>query len=535
MKKLIAVTIVAIMMLAMGASAFALVAESSAASAQPPVWISGMTVSDAWMSGLTMTNWTGSLTQQAYAEGNYIWFIARISVAAPGDTDAEHLWTGSGETATLTITGKDNCLNLTSANMATLAKINGMSVTARQIQNNNTSIVQATANQAKFTFKSIAGYDVNSDNVVEFSPDSLQYLGLDGIYAKNTWVADPDATPYTPARNDATMQKDFYLHFMGIANAATEGVCIGTMKVNGSDEFVRQGDTYVAVDNIDDPARTADYWYGTPYSTPGQVATGSSYLGYGNWYQWNNVSSNNESTYLAGQISSTQINPGDRSVPVILYNTYNKITYAIAEINGKAVPSPNMELGWRGPYANAGSIYVLMTKDCADFKVGFSVANGAFQGLVTWNDDFRDGSPVLDDYTGGKAGDFNFFNNKHTWNAAYYIPLTSNDVSNSVNLVASYNGGTMSTGELEAIFNFFGFAYTNPKAPIDADFLLRSSLISTQEARYNVANAVITTPDTTVVIPQTGDAASSTGLILVASAILAAAAVGFVLSKRAHN
>ncbi len=135
MKKLIAVTIVAIMMFALGATAFALVAETASSAANPPVWISGMTVSDAWMSGLTMQNWNGSLTQQAYAEGNYIWFIARISVSAPGDTDAEHLWTGSGEDhATLTIQGKDNCLNLTSANMATLARIDGMNVTARQIR-----------------------------------------------------------------------------------------------------------------------------------------------------------------------------------------------------------------------------------------------------------------------------------------------------------------------------------------------------------------------------------------------------------------
>ncbi len=93
-------------MLAMGATAFALVADTPSTAKNPPVFISGMTVSDAWMSGLTMQNWQGSLTQQAYAEGNFIWFIARISVSAPGDTEGDHMWTGNSEdNATLTIQG----------------------------------------------------------------------------------------------------------------------------------------------------------------------------------------------------------------------------------------------------------------------------------------------------------------------------------------------------------------------------------------------------------------------------------------------
>ena len=517
MKKLIAVTIVAIMMFALGASAFALVAETAASSSNPPVWISGMTVSDAWMSGLTMQNWNGSLTQQAYAEGNYIWFIARISVAAPGDTEAEHLWTGSGEEATLTIQGKDNCLNLTSANMATLAKISGMNVTARQI-NNQSNNAPSTANQAKFVFKSAPANNVVNGELV-FNDNEMANLKLDGIYAKNTYALDGvrptvEGEIYRVATHAATKQKDYFLHFMAIVNASTEGVCIGTLKVNGQDEFKRQGQNGV----------------GAPYSTPGQVGTNSDYTGYGNWYNWNTNGLYNEDTFYGAQYSETEIKPGDRSIPVILYNTYNKITYAIAEINGKATTA-SADLGYRGPYANSGSIYVLMSKDCQTFKVGFAVANNAFQGLVTWNDDFRDGPNGA-----GKAGDFDFFNNSKTWDAAYYMSLTSNDTSSGgINLVESYHGGSMSTSELEAIFNFFGFAYTNPKAPTDADFLLNSKLVTTAEARYNVANAVITTPDTTVVIPQTGDAASSTGLILIASAILAAAAVGFVLSKRVHN
>ncbi len=528
------------MMFALGATAFALVADTPTGSLQPPVWLSGITVSDAWMSGLTMQNWSGSLTQQAYAEGNYIWFIARISVAAPGDTDGEHLWTGNGEDkATLTIQGKDNCLNLSSANMATLARIEGQSVTSRTI-NNATKNVSATSNQAKYTFTSMPAYGIDDQtDHLRFNPDNLMNLGLDGIYAADTYTSRFPDTYNTQTGNQwrpgnaATLQKDYYLHFMAICNTATEGVCVGTLRVNGEDQFTRQG------------SEMRDDWkseFSVPYSTPTQLGdqgTPSDYMGYNNWYYWQRNGGTygyNWDAYNEAQYDRHTLKPGDRSVPVILYNTYNRITYAIAEINGEAVASTGMNHGWRGPYGNGGSIYVLMSQDCQDFKVGFAVSGGAFQGLVSWNDDFRDGSPVLDNFTGGKAGDFDFFHNWHTWNAAYYIPLTSNETSGGANnLVASYNGGTMSTGELEAIFNFFGFAYTNPRAPTDADFLLNSALTSTQEVRYNVANAVVTTPDNTIVIPQTGDAASSTGLILVASAILAAAAVGFVLSKRAKN
>ncbi len=553
MKRLIAVTIIAIMMFAMGATAFALVAETASSAANPPVWVSGISVSDAWMSGLTMQNWNGSLTQQAYAEGNYIWFIARISVSAPEDTDAEHLWTGNGEDhATLTIQGKDNCLNLTSANMATLARIDGMNVSARQINNVSTNVT-ATANSAKFTFSSASPSGM-SDGVLQFSTDNLSNLGLDGIYAKNSYYdsttpnynASGVAIPYS---NAATLQKDFYLHFMGIVNAATEGVCVATLKVNGSEEFVRQGAT-----NNDN----YDQWYGTPYSTPTQIGTYSDYNGYSTWYNWQaNYTGTNWAGYYNSQFDDTVMLPGDRSVPVILYNTYNQITYAIAEINGEATPWSEAQ-GWRGGYSNGGSIYVLMSQDCQTFRVAFHV-DTTFRGLLTWDEDYRSGAPVYtnasqlgtlasSDYPfswsgdadiaarTGEAGDFDFFNNRRTWDAAYYMPLTSNDTSASgINLVASYHGGTMATSELEAIFNFFGFAYTNPTPPTDEDFLLNSKLTSTAEARYNVANAVVTTPDTTVVIPQTGDAASSTGLILIASAILAAAAVGFVLSKRARD
>ncbi len=567
MKKLIAVTIIAIMMFALGATAFALVADTPASAANPPVFISGMTVSDAWMSGLTMQNWNGSLTQQAYAEGNYIWFIARISVSAPGDTQGEHEWTGNGEdTAVLTIQGKDNCLNLTSANMATLARIDGMNVTARQI-NNLAQRVTATSNQAKFTFVSAAPAGVR-ERILYFDPNNLADLKLDGIYAKDKWYIENgnfnDQHVGIPYGHEATNQKDFYLHFMGIAQAATEGVCIGTLKVNGEEEFKRQG----AI-----PATEYDRWFSAPYSTPTQIGTYSDYIGHGSWYWWQRDNDNNnwDASYPA-QFSDTEIKPGDRSVPVILYNTYNKITYAIAEINGAATPWSTAQ-GWRGGYSNGGSIYVLMSQDCQDFKVAFHV-DTTFRGLLAWHEDYRKGAPVYSDLndlalpagtswpwsfgesgTGatagqvtaavafeelpnrtGVAGDFDFFNNRRTWDAAYYMPRTSNDTSSAgINLIDSFHGGTMATSELEAIFNFFGFAYTNPNAPTDADFLLNSALTSTAEARYNVANAVVTTPDTTVVIPQTGDAATGTGLILVASAVLAAAAVGFVLSKRARD
>ncbi len=395
---------------------------------------------------------------------------------------------------------------------------------------------------------------MSADGVLQFSPNNLAGLGLDGIYAKGTFY-DTDNLNYNaagvpiPYANQATIQKDFYLHFMGIANAATEGVCVATLKVNGSEEFKRQG----AINNAD-----FDEWSSAPYSTPTQIGTYSNYTGYGTWYNWqNNYAGTNWAGYYDSQFSDTLILPGDRSVPVILYNTYNKITYAIAEINGAATPW-SVAQGWRGGYSNGGSIYVLMSENCQDFKVAFHV-DTTFRGLLAWSDDYRKGAPVYTDAAQlgtlatadypfswggdadiaartGVAGDFDFFNNRRTWDAAYYMPLTSNDTSASgINLVASYHGGTMPTSELEAVFNFFGFAYTNPKAPTDEDFLLNSKLTSTAEARYNVANAVVTTPDTTVVIPQTGDAVSSTGLILVASAILAAAAVGFVLSKRAHN
>ncbi len=548
------------MMFALGASAFALVAESTSSAANPPVWISGMSVSDAWMSGLTMQNWNGALTQQAYAEGNYIWFIAKISVSAPGDTDAEHLWTGNGEdNATLTISGKDNCLNLTSANMATLAKIDGMNVTARQI-NNVSQNVLSTANSVKFTFRSAAPVSMDSQGVLQFNANFMSNLWIDGIYAKNSYydgVNKNAAGVLAPLANQATLQKDYFLHFMAIANAATEGVCVGTLKVNGSDEFKRQGATNDA---------NFDQWQSALYSTPTQIGTYTDYTSHGSWYNWNANAANNWTAQYNSQYSDTTILPGDRSVPVILYNTYNKVTYAIAEINGEATPW-SVAQGWRGGYSNGGSIYVLMSADCAKFKVAFHV-DGSFRGLLAWNDDYRTGAQTyyntselnlpagtvwpfsftesatvsqgnanaeLPNRT-GKAGSFNFFSNRRTWDAAYYMPLTSNDTSaNGINLVTSFHGGSMSTAELEAIFNFFGFAYTNPQAPIDADFLLNSKLVSPAEARYNVANAVITTPDTTVTIPQTGDAVSTTGMILVASAILAAAAVGFVLSKKAHN
>ncbi len=442
--------------------------------------------------------------------------------------------------------------------MATLARIDGMNVTARQI-NNAANNVKVSASSAQFTFSSAAASTMDANNKLVFSADNLASLKLDGIYAGSSFFANDNKVGgvNAPYPNVATLQKDFYLHFMAITNASTEGVCIATLKVNGTDEFVRQGSSM---------SPNGNYGQTPAYSTATQIASFSDYTAYGAWYNEKlNYSGNNWASTASGQMDEHMIKPGDRSVPVILYNTYNKITYAIAEINGAATPW-SVAQGFRGGYSNGGSIYVLMSKDCASFKVAFAV-DGTFRGLLDWNKDYRTGARVFTSVADlglkladmpysfredgatipqeakddaeiaartGVAGDFNFFTNRKTWDAAYYMPLMSNDTSNGgINLVSAYHGGGMSTSELEAIFNFFGFAYTNPVAPSDADFLMNSKLVSSAEAKYNVANAVITTPDTTVTIPQTGDAVSSTGLILIASAILAAAAVGFVLSKRA--
>lgn len=90
--------------------------------------------------------------------------------------------------------------------------------------------------------------------------------------------------------------------------------------------------------------------------------------------------------------------------------------------------------------------------------------------------------------------------------------------------------------ELKAIMDFFSFSFANEYPVLDKHFEAHAGYWMNQEAKFNVANAVIITPDPPIAnVPKTGDAANSLGIALIAFAVSALLAVGFVTSRRVHN
>lgn len=450
------------MLFALGTGAFALVAARDSPDKNPPIFISELTVSDAWMSGLTKQNWQKALFEQTYVEGSYIWFIAKISVSACDDTDSGQLWTNGDEEAVLTVTSKDNCLDFTGAGLANFALIQGMDVLSEGVDPNNGGLVEARAERVTFKFGCLAmQYPPTTksalDKTLNFTED-LANLKMDGIYPEHFFGKDA---------NYATLQKDYYLHFMAIANAATEGVCTATLKVNDTDAhtFLR------------DPA--------------GQLDENAVYVTE-NW--WETVS----------ESSNSQLNPGDRSYIYRFDNTVNGNVYSIMRING--VEAAN-SVGRDAPFDRTDSIYVVMNESATVCHFGFAVeSSGRIQGLVHWDNDKKDVYPGA--FTSA-------YTNAKTWDAGYYSHLITNAYGSDITAIGE--DITINATELRAIFSYFGIARTNPAYVDDATFLAprtgragssRAAKETTAEARYNVSSgnsdldALFVTPNTGAAQPE---------------------------------
>ncbi len=438
MKKLFAAALVAMTLFALGTSALAIAPAQDAPEKNPPVFLSGLTVADAWMSGLTVQNWSGALTEQTYVEGRYIWFIAKISVSAYDETDGARLWTDGDEEAVLTITSKDNCLNFSSAAIANFAKISGMDVISKPIGHNSIGLIDARAESVVFTLgcQGLPDPPVVENGALVF-PENLSTLKMDGIYPGGVYGA---------VEFRETRQKDYYLHFMAIANAATEGVCIATLNVNQADDqtFIRD---------------------------PGAQEDEDAVYASENWWEWNMLTAESNAMLL----------PGDRSYIYYFDNTVNNTIYSMMKISGKAVAN---NLGREGPYNDSGSIYVIMNFEATRCYIGFAVSGGRLQGLVYWNNSYRGA---------GDPGAFrSALDNEKTWDAANYSPLLRNS-----NMTEIGSRISITRTSVRALFNYFGIAPTNPGLIDDVTFLAprtgragssRSARETTAEARYNVSS-----------------------------------------------
>ncbi len=442
MKKLAAAIFAAIILLLSGTGSLALVASGDNTQSNPPVFISNLVVSDAWMSGLTKQNWQGALQEQTYVEGSKIWFIATISVSAYEDTDSGYLWSGGAEEAVLTVSGKENCLNFSSASLAHFAKIRGMDVLSEEVDVNEGYLVEARADRAAFTFscQTLSDPPIVEDKTLIFQ-DDLAHLKMDGIFP---------ADMLGKGVHQATKQKDYYLHFMAVANAATEGVCTSTLSVDDTDAmtFLRDPDTEAAND----------------------VYTSE------NWYSPNDAGSN------------AQLHPGNRSYIYRFTNTQNNKTYTVMKISGSEAANNN---GWEGPFNNTRSIYVIMDIDSTRCYIGIAVSSsGQIQGLVYWNSSYR-GTGMPGAFSGGGGAK----TNARTWDAANYSPLIENNNGNDLTVLG--RNIAINATDLRAIFRYFGIARTNPGAVSDETFLApgigrsgssRSVRETTAEARYNVSS-----------------------------------------------
>ncbi len=442
MRKFIAAIFAVIFLFTIGAGSFALVAAGDSPDRNPPVFISELYVADAWMSGLTMQNWKSALVDQVYVEGSHIWFIAKISVSAYEDTDSGSLWYDGSEEAILTITSKDNCLDFSSAGVAHFAEIKGMDVQSEMVGPDNGALVEARANKAtfKFTCQTLPSSPTVQNQALVF-PDDLANLKMDGIF--------PHDLLYVGS-NYATRQKDYYLHFMAIANKATEGVCTATLKVDDAE----------AMRFLRDPA--------------GQRDRNAAYTSE-NWWAPNDA------------VSAAQLNPGDRSYIYRLSNSVNNKAYSIMKISGQPAASV---AGFDGPFNNTTGIYVIMNSDATQCYFGIAVSGTRIQGLVYWDVNQRARGVPGAFSTGGGAE-----TNELTWDASYYSPLVEN--LSGIDLTVLGRNILINATELRALFSFFGIARTNPAAIDDVTFLGRgrgrggssgAARESSAEARYNVSS-----------------------------------------------
>jgi len=690
MKKFIAVAVVALMMVAMASQAFGLVVADAGSSKLAPVSITNLVVADTYLNPFTVKNWSGIVQQNAYAAGSNIWFIAELTVAGFGDTDAPQYWTGDGGSATLTFTSPTNSLNFTPASQATFAVISGLDVLTASVDR---SVIYVNSNKAEYSLSSLpwSWYAVtananvgrpapNTNDTLYFnnSPSSLSALLMDAIYDEG--VVYFTANGYgeridTPRRNVKTLAKSYYLHFMAMTNEATEGKCKGVLTVNaGVDTFKIDNDRKfpfygingapnalgsnldVSINNLVIRLLEAGVSYGarellealavaesigglyTPFKwdrqdipdgdvanfiytgvgvpvtpPPGNAITtgstgawqdrwdnedstmlvtyfynqgepivlpvhgGAAYLGMLNMNHKNSVAGRKYAVSVAsattasattagiplgfeadalaldanglviksalgpGRIGSidlktTKLYVGERSQIWPLYNSINGEEYRVFKI-------PNMT---GGPYAGKGVLYVITNKDMDENIITFVVDGSTFLGLAKFTNAtgfvfgvsdhaIAAGGVNRSSASGGVSG-FDFAMDSVL--ACYYMPVASNDMSSNVVNLQYLNDSTdaaISRTQLQAIFDFFNLAYANPIAPTDKHFLSRSGFTTEAEVSYNVANAIIPTPDTSVTIPKTGDGATGIGIVLAASAILAAAAVGFMLTKRVRG
>lgn len=98
-----------------------------------------------------------------------------------------------------------------------------------------------------------------------------------------------------------------------------------------------------------------------------------------------------------------------------------------------------------------------------------------------------------------------------------------------------FNYGSPFGGSLASIYNefvsFYGFNFAYTSAVIDTDFTGKAGHTTDMNATFNYFGASIDVDDIDIDIPPTGDASASVLIVLGASAILAAAALFFVMKK----
>ncbi len=192
MKKTLAIVLAVVILLLISGNASSLVAERTEPLKQKPISLTNLTVARPLMTTWSVSTLGIGMSDVRYAAGDYISFMAEITVEGIEDV-GDYAWgLPQMSEAELVITSPGGGVDFTWTTMAFLVETDGISATSWPIRTN---------------------MNVSHDRIV-FNFDA--YSGdLGGLYIA-------PATEHT---------KVYYLHFTARANTSTQGICRGEMIV----------------------------------------------------------------------------------------------------------------------------------------------------------------------------------------------------------------------------------------------------------------------------------------------------------------
>ncbi len=473
MKKALVFALVVLTLMSIASSAFALVPASTATAKQSPVYINRLTVTDPYLTSLTVSNWGASMAGNTYAANTQIFFLAEIIVAGQKDTDGPLKWDGNAlKTASLEFTSPNNAVNFSAANMAFFAQVNGFNVNSQSVTKNS----QITSTKAAF--------ELNTD-----SKNDLQ-----GLYM----------APATAAA------QTYYLHFAAITNAATEGVCKGTLSAGAGNDSMKYNRFYPLYDGNN----TLVYNVAKVKN-----AEGGPWGGKGNIYV---VAAPDNS----GNVISFVVSGKYEGLA-----KYRSATNWMTPQAPAATPAPTVT---PAPTAAPEPTPAAPAAPAPEAPVGSPTDSAATPTTAPEPTATPTPAPTATPAPSEPSEPMAF-------EAKNYEAVYTNYTSASASKLVFADGITeaISTADLQRVFDFFGFSFQNNGVPEDRHFIGRGSFISSAEAKFN-AGSVLPPVGTLpayppMPVPQTDGAPESTGYILAACALLLAGAAGFVFSRRASR